>query len=147
MEDLAPWADAIITVTGRPGILGADHFTNLRDGVVLGNVGHFPFEIDVPALQGLATSATQVTDSIDVFQLETGKSIALITGGRMFNLAGAMPKGNSIESMDVGFMLQAVSLERVATRANSLVPGPQPVPDDINRLIARRTLEILAASE
>jgi adenosylhomocysteinase len=48
--------------------------------------------------------------------------------------------------MDLGFMLQALSLERVATGASSLVPGPQGVPDDIERLIARRVLEVMGAS-
>jgi len=35
----------------------------------------------------------------------------------MFNLAGPRPLGNSIESMDLGFALQARCLEAVATGA------------------------------
>ncbi|MFI5410102.1 hypothetical protein [Kaistia sp. UC242_56] len=57
----------------------------------------------------------------------------------MFNLAGREPKGNSIESMDIGFMLQALSLARVAGDSRAaLVEGAQPVPADINQTIARR---------
>jgi len=63
----------------------------------------------------------------------------------MMNLAGREPKGNSLESMDLGFLLQALSLERVATDAASLRPGAQPVPDDIDREIARRMLASMGA--
>ncbi len=64
----------------------------------------------------------------------------------MVNLAGAEPKGNSIESMDLGFMLQALSLQRVATAPDTLDRGPQPVPADINDTIARRMLVAMGAS-
>ena len=41
----------------------------------------------------------------------------------MMNLAGREPKGNSLESMDLGFLLQALSLERVATGARRAAGG------------------------
>jgi adenosylhomocysteinase len=47
--------------------------------------------------------------------------------------------------MDLGFLLQSLSLERVATEPGSLTPGAQPVPDDIDREIARRMLAAMAA--
>ena len=71
--------------------------------------------------------------------------VVLLAGGRMFNLAGREPKGNSLESMDLGFLLQALSLERVATDPLSLRAGAQPVPDDIDREIARRMLASMQA--
>jgi adenosylhomocysteinase len=64
----------------------------------------------------------------------------------MFNLAGREPKGNSLESMDLGFLLQSLSLERVALAADTLTPGAQPVPDDIDREIARRMLAAMSAA-
>jgi adenosylhomocysteinase len=63
----------------------------------------------------------------------------------MVNLAGREPKGNSLEAMDLGFLLQSLSLERVATDAASLVPGAQPVPDDLEREIARRFVRAMGA--
>lgn len=143
MAQLAPWADVVITVTGRPGILNEEHFPTLRDEVVIGNVGHFPFEIDVPALEALATTTETVTDAIREFRLPSGKTIYLLADGRMFNLAGADPKGNSIESMDLGFMLQALSLERIATGRASLALGPARPPIDIERRIARAIMDEL----
>jgi adenosylhomocysteinase len=47
--------------------------------------------------------------------------------------------------MDLGFLLQCLSLERVATGADTLAKGAQPVPDDIDRDIARRMLSAMGA--
>lgn len=147
MADLAPWADLIVTATGRPGVVGPEVFDLLPDGVVLGNVGHFPWEIDAPALKAAAASVNEMGPALELVTMPDGRGIVLLSDGRMFNLAGVNPRGNSIESMDIGFMLQALSLERVATGAASLVLGPQPVPDDINRRIARLELAELRADQ
>jgi adenosylhomocysteinase len=45
--------------------------------------------------------------------------------------------------MDLGFALQALSLERVAKAPHTLASGPQRVPDDIERFLARRMVELL----
>jgi adenosylhomocysteinase len=46
-------ADVIVTVTGARSVLTAAELPLLKDGAILLNAGHFPFEIDVP---GLASS-------------------------------------------------------------------------------------------
>ncbi len=147
LDTLLPWADAVITATGRPGILSGDSFDLLRDGAVLANIGHFPFEIDVPALAAAAAATTHVAPGIDEYELSGSRRVALLAEGRMYNLGGTAPKGNSIESMDLGFALQALSLERVATGSASLSAGPQRVPDDIERRLARRTVELLGSAD
>ncbi|MCU1481707.1 MAG: adenosylhomocysteinase [Subtercola sp.] len=146
IEDLAPWAEVVITATGHANVVPPHVFETLADGAVIGNVGHFPWEIDVPALRQLATKITPVATALEQIDLPNGRHIVLIADGRMVNLAGTQPKGNSIESMDLGFMLQALSLERVALRAGELQPGAQPIPDDLNRYIAGRVLSVLGAS-
>lgn len=146
LAELAGWADVVVTATGRAGVVGADVFDLLRDDVVLANSGHFPWEIDVEALRAGATSIDRVDDAIERIHRPNGRSAVLLADGRMFNLAGRSPKGNSLESMDLGFLLQALSLERVATAHAQLASGAQPVPDDIERDIARRFLEALGAS-
>lgn len=145
LGDLAGWADVIITATGRPGIVTEEIFGSLREGTILGNIGHFPWEIDVPALNA-AGERRPIADAIDAIEFPDGRTVYLIADGRMYNLAGTAPKGNSIESMDVGFMMQALSLERVVLRGGELEHGAQPVPDDINRDIARQTLALLGSS-
>ncbi|MBN9139562.1 MAG: adenosylhomocysteinase [Micrococcales bacterium] len=145
MLDLADWGEVFITATGRPGVLGAEFFARVADGAVLANCGHFPWEIDVPALMAGAAEVTRLDEAIERVALPGGRHVVLLAGGRMMNLAGREPKGNSLESMDLGFLLQSLSLERVATAAGSLPAGAQPVPDDIDREIARRMLRAMGA--
>jgi adenosylhomocysteinase len=140
LSDLAEWGEAFITATGRPRVIGKEVFAKLRSGAVLANSGHFPFEIDVPALKAEAISTRAIDDAIERYNFADGRHVILVAEGRMFNLAGREPKGNAIETMDLGFMLQALSLARVATAPESLVAGAQAVPADINREIALRML-------
>ncbi len=132
-------ADIVITATGARTVIGAADLGLIRDGAVLCNAGHFPDEIDVPALAG-SPSVTGRADGdggISTFTLDDGRVFHLLTGGHMVNLAGPRPLGNSIESMDLGFALQARCLEAIATGA---VAGPGhavvPVPAFIDEAVA-----------
>ena len=145
LADLAGWADVVITATGFPDIVTPEVIASLPDGVVLANAGHFPWEIDTAALYSGALSVTTLDAAIEQIELPDGRSVILLAEGRMVNLAGREPKGNSLEAMDLGFLLQSLSLERVATASASLPGGAQPVPDDIERTIARRFLSALRA--
>lgn len=145
MKNLAGWGDVFITATGRPDIIGPEIFPLLSDGAVLANCGHFPWEIDVEALRSSAASTRVLDDAIERIDFADGRHVILLANGRMMNLAGREPKGNSLEAMDLGFLLQSLSLERVATAAESLRAGAQPVPDDVDREIARRMLWAMAA--
>ncbi len=146
LGELASWADVVITATGRADVVGSDTFDLLRDDVVLANSGHFAWEIDVASLRADAVAVDRVDEGIERIHRANGRSVVLLAEGRMFNLAGREPKGNSLESMDLGFLLQALSLERIATSASSLARGAQPVPDDIEREIAGRFLAALGAA-
>lgn len=145
IEELAEWAEVVITATGHPDVVTPAVLDRLADGTVLANAGHVPWEIDVAALYAQSTARTVLDEAIERIDLPDGRHVILLAGGRMVNLAGREPKGNSLEAMDLGFLLQALSLERVATSAASLAPGAQPVPDDIDRDIARRMLAVMGA--
>ena len=144
-QGLAEWGEVFITATGRPDILTQPFFDRVASGAVLANCGHFPWEIDVATLKAGAASVTRLDEAIERIELPDGRHVVLLADGRMMNLAGREPKGNSLESMDLGFLLQVLSLERVATAATSLSHGAQPVPDDIDRDIARRMLQAMGA--
>jgi len=130
-------ADIAISATGVDGVIGPAEIERAPSGILLANVGHFDREIDVPALNAQTAERIPLGDALARHVLGDGRTVDLIADGRMMNLAGSQPKGNSIESMDMGFALQARSLERVARDHASLPRGAQPVPDDINRALAR----------
>jgi adenosylhomocysteinase len=136
-------ADLIITVTGARDVLTAADLPLLRDGVILANSGHFPAEIDVPGLTGAAevASMTEYPDDLLTLELTDGRRIHVLARGHMFNLAGPRPLGNSIESMDLGFALQARCLEAVARRRVDAASCVVPVPADIDAAVARGDLD------
>jgi adenosylhomocysteinase len=136
-------ADLIITVTGARDVLTAADLPLLRDGVILANSGHFPTEIDAPGLTGSAevASTTEYPDDLLTLELTDGRRIHLLARGHMFNLAGPRPLGNSIESMDLGFALQARCLEAVGRRSVDATSCVVPVPGAIDAAVARGYLD------
>lgn len=144
LDDLAEWGEVFITATGQPGVIGEAVFDRLASGSILVNAGHFPWEIDTEALRRESESS-EIDQAIEVVRRPDGRELVLIAGGRMVNLAGPSPRGNSLEAMDLGFLLQSLSLERVATAPESLGAGAHGVPDDIERTIARSFLAALGA--
>jgi len=136
-------ADVIITVTGARDVLTAADLPLLRDGVILANAGHFPFEIDVEALVRSPDVAgvREYADDVMTLELNDGRRIHVISRGHMFNLAGPRPLGNSIESMDLGFALQARCLEAVADGSVDAGSCVVPVPARIDAAIATSYLD------
>jgi adenosylhomocysteinase len=136
-------ADVIITVTGAAGVLTAADLPLLRDGVILANAGHFPAEIDAAGLIGAAqvVGRREYADDLVTLELDDGRRVHLISRGHMFNLAGPRPLGNSIESMDLGFALQARCLEAVATGSVDATSCVVPVPGPIDRAVAASYLD------
>jgi adenosylhomocysteinase len=135
--------DVIVTVTGAPGIIGAAELPLLKDGVIILNGGHFPHEVDVAALEAAAERTTRYeAEGIATFGLKDGRMIHILGGGHMANLAGPRPLGNSIESMDLGFTLQARCLELVAKGGAGAEHCVVPVPREIDAAVAEAYLAL-----
>ena len=142
-EEAIASADVIITVTGAERVITASDLPFLRDGAILANAGHFPLEIDVDGiLASDAVAATQQSaDDLMSVDLADGRRIHIVSRGHMFNLAGPRPLGNSIESMDLGFALQARCLEAVARGTVDAVSCVVPVPAAIDAAVATAYLD------
>ena len=128
-------ADVIVTVTGGGCVIGPEDIPLFKDGVILANAGHFPVEIDTKAIAAQATSHDLFEDAIEELRLSDGRVLHIVAGGHMVNLAGPRPLGNSIETMDLGFALQARCLEAVALgridRTECVVPVPRPINEQV----------------
>jgi len=138
-------ADAVFTVTGRPGVLRGDDLLALRDGAMLANVGHFGNEIAVDDLEALAVERRRVAPHVVEYRLGNGRAVRLLAGGEMLNLAAAT--GHQMQIMDLGFALQAHSMRELALRPERFQPGYQPVPPEIDRAVAAAALGTLSSVE
>jgi adenosylhomocysteinase len=124
-------ADVVITVTGARDVVTAEALTILKDGVILANAGHFPTEINLAEMRSHPSvkEVRAAADGIETLLLDDGRRVHILSGGHMVNLNGPRPLGNSVESMDLGFALQARCLEAVAlcklNPADVVVPVPR----------------------
>jgi adenosylhomocysteinase len=132
--------DVFITVTGARDVLTRQHFDRMKDGAVLANAGHFDVEIDVAALRSLARASADVRPLVERFDLGD-RRLHLLAQGRVVNLAAA--EGHPPEVMDMSFAHQALASEELVRRRGELGPGVHPVPDAIDREVARLKLEAL----
>src|SRR6266581_1331683 len=131
-------ADVVITATGAQDVITEADLDILRHRVVLINAGHFPSEIAVDRIMG----PRHGPEGITTLKLTDGREIHVLTEGHMVNLGGPRPLGNSIESMDLGFALQARCLEAVARGRTSPEDVVVPVPAWINAVVAEAFLEL-----
>ena len=139
--EAAERGDVFVTVTGGRDVIGADHFARMKDGAVLANAGHFDVEIDLAALSSVAGEGREVLPLVEQYTLPDGRRLNLLARGRVVNLAAA--EGHPAEVMDVSFALQALCVEYLAREGAGLAPGVQPVPDAIDREVARLKLASL----
>jgi adenosylhomocysteinase len=147
-EEALRAADIVITATGAEGVVRGADLAELRDDAVLCNAGHFPVEIAVDELAGSAAvlRAEAAADGISTWHLDDGRRVHLLAGGHMVNLAGPRPLGNSIESMDLGFALQARCLEAIADGSIGDGHVVVAVPRFIDDLVARAFLDAYGTS-
>lgn len=141
-EEAATFGHVFITATGRPGVVPYALMESMSDGAIMVNVGHVDTELDIPALHANA-GREEIKTSITQHRMPSGRTLFVLADGQMANLAVEGGRGNSIESMDLGFTLQALSLELLANDPSSLQAGPQPVPDSVNQWIATTMLRLM----
>ncbi|HMD30344.1 MAG TPA: adenosylhomocysteinase [Candidatus Acidoferrales bacterium] len=139
MREAAKLGDIFVTVTGNKGVLVSDHFQLMKDGAVLANSGHFNVEIDLPALEKLATSKREARPLVEEFQLKDGRKIFVLGEGRLVNLATA--EGHPASVMDMSFANQALSAEYMAQHHKEMKPTVYSVPEHLDKQIARLKLD------
>jgi adenosylhomocysteinase len=108
----------------------------MPDGAVLANAGHFDVEISLADLSAAATSVEEVLPLVESYDLGDGRRLNLLASGRVVNLAAG--EGHPAAVMDMSFANQALAAELLARE--ELAPGVHPVPDAIDREIARLKL-------
>ena len=138
MEEAAPRGDLFITVTGNKSVLRREHFAAMKDGAVVANSGHFNVEIDIPALERMASSRRTVRPYVEEFKLKGGRRVYLLGEGRLINLAAA--EGHPAMVMDMSFANQALSVEHLKKKARTLKKDVYVVPKAIDAAVARLKL-------
>jgi adenosylhomocysteinase len=104
VAEAARIGDLFITATGNVNVIGRQHFTQMKDGAILANAGHFNDEIELGALEKLAKSKREVRRFVEEYQLADRK-IFVLGEGRLVNHVAA--EANPAAVMDMSFANQA----------------------------------------
>ena len=141
MAEAARVGDIFVTVTGNKNVISREHFEQMKNGAVLANSGHFNVEIDIPALEKMASAKRRGREFVDEYSMRDGRKIYLLAEGRLINLAAA--EGHPAAVMDMSFANQALSVEHLVKSAGQLEKKVYPVPEAIDKNVARLKLESL----
>ncbi|MBI2880565.1 MAG: adenosylhomocysteinase [Candidatus Tectomicrobia bacterium] len=143
MEEAAPVGDFFCTVTGDVSVLRKEHFAAMKDGAILANSGHFNVELDMEELERSAVEKRRLRDFVDEYRLPSGKRLVVLGEGRLVNLSAA--EGHPSSVMDLSFANQALSVEYLVKNHDGLEKRVYPVPEAIDREVARLKLEAMGA--
>lgn len=137
-------AHLFVTATGDIHVIRREHFAAMNDGAIVANTGHFNVEIDIPALEQMATKRRIVRDNVEEFTLSDGRRIYLLAEGRLVNLAAA--EGHPAAVMDMSFANQALSAEYMASHHDQLEKRVYTVPTHLDDEIAKVKLQTMGVA-
>ena len=141
LEEAAPIADFVTTVTGDLNVIDRKHIEMMKDGAIVANSGHFNDEINITAMDEMSKRVTRVRPFVDEYLLNDGRKIHLLGEGRLINLAAA--EGHPAAVMDMSFANQALGAEYVALNHQTMENKVYDVPEDIDREVARLKLDAM----
>jgi adenosylhomocysteinase len=143
MTEAAAVGDLFITTTGNRDVIRKEHFEAMADGVQLANAGHFDVEIDVDALEDLASDTSTPKEGVTRYHMPDGRDLNLLAEGRLVNLTGPYSQGHPAEVIDTTHSMMFVAAYDLIVETRDLTPGAYAIPDRLDRKVAERKLETL----
>lgn len=134
MDDAVKEADIVVTATGNKDIIAARHFKMMKDKTIVGNIGHFDNEIDVSWLKENA-ERDNIKPQVDLFKLEDGKEVILLSEGRLMNLGNAT--GHPSFVMSNSFTNQTLAQIALWSRPEDFDLSVSVLPKDLDEKVAR----------
>ena len=139
MPEAARIGEVFVTVTGNKSVIAREHFDLMKDGAILANSGHFNVEIDIPALESMASSRRQTREFVEEYVMKDGRKLYLLGDGRLINLAAA--EGHPASVMDMSFANQALAAEFLVNNHAQMEKKVYAVPEEQDKRVARLKLE------
>ena len=141
MSQAAKIGQIFITCTGMTSVIRKEHILKMKDGAIMGNVGHFDVEIDADFLLKKSKSVKEVRPTLDECTLKNGKKVFLIGQGRLANLVAA--EGHPPEVMAQSFSNQLLSVLYILKNHKKMENKIIDVPKEIDIQIAFDALKAM----
>lgn len=134
MSEAAKIGEMFVTCTGMTSVIRKEHILKMREGAIMGNVGHFDVEIDSKFLLKSSKSVREVRPNLDECTLKNGRHVYLIGQGRLANLVAA--EGHPPEVMAQSFSNQILSVLYILKNHKKMENKIIDVPKEIDQQIA-----------
>ncbi|MBX5485530.1 MAG: adenosylhomocysteinase [Mycolicibacterium hassiacum] len=141
VEDAIADADIVITATGNKDIITVDHMRRMKHQAILGNIGHFDNEIDMAGLERSGAKKTNIKPQVDLWTFEDGKSIIVLSEGRLLNLGNAT--GHPSFVMSNSFSNQVIAQIELWTKNDEYDNAVYRLPKKLDEKVARIHVEAL----
>jgi adenosylhomocysteinase len=137
-------ADIVITATGNKDIITLEHMRAMKDQAILGNIGHFDDEIQIAALERSGATRLNIKPQVDQWIFEDGKSIIVLSEGRLLNLGNAT--GHPSFVMSNSFSNQVIAQIELWTKNDEYDNEVYRLAKHLDEKVARIHVEALGGS-
>jgi adenosylhomocysteinase len=134
-------ADIVITATGNKDIITLEHMRAMKDKAILGNIGHFDDEIQIAALERSGAKRINIKPQVDEWVFDNGKSIIVLSEGRLLNLGNAT--GHPSFVMSNSFSNQVIAQIELWTKNDEYDNEVYRLPKHLDEKVARIHVEAL----
>ncbi|MEN9692611.1 MAG: adenosylhomocysteinase [Actinomycetota bacterium] len=142
LEDVLETADIFITATGCKDVITAVHMEKMKHQAIVGNIGHFDNEIDMAGLTQIkGVTRINIKPQVDEWRFASGKSIIVLSEGRLLNLGNAT--GHPSFVMSNSFTNQVLAQIELFTKLDQYPVGVYTLPKVLDEKVARLHLDAL----
>jgi adenosylhomocysteinase len=142
LESVIDQIDILVTATGNKNVVTLDNLLGLKHQAIVANVGHFDNEIDMVGLESLSGAvAIEIKPQVHEWRMPTGRSILVLSEGRLMNLGNAT--GHPSFVMSNSFANQVLAQIELFTRPEAYPIGVYVLPKNLDEKVARLHLDAL----
>ena len=144
VEEAIREADIVITATGNKDIITLAHMRAMKDQAILGNIGHFDDEIQIAALERSGAKRINIKPQVDQWVFDDGKSIIVLSEGRLLNLGNAT--GHPSFVMSNSFSNQVIAQIELWTKNDEYDNAVYRLAKHLDEKVARIHVEALGGT-
>lgn len=142
LADVAGQVDILVTATGNDNVVTVEDMLSLKHLAIVGNVGHFDTEIDMAGLEALeGVHRIRIKPQVDEWELPNGRSILVLSEGRLLNLGNAT--GHPSFVMSMSFTNQVLAQLELWTTPEAYPVSVATLPRVLDEEVARLHLDAL----
>ncbi|MBB5852713.1 adenosylhomocysteinase [Amycolatopsis umgeniensis] len=142
LENVLGEADIIITTTGNKDVVLVEHMARMKHQAILGNIGHFDNELDMAGLQRYpGIRRINIKPQVDEWVFPDGKSIIVLSEGRLLNLGNAT--GHPSFVMSNSFSNQVIAQIELFTKHEEYDKEVFRLPKKLDEKVAKIHLDAL----